>query len=111
MLKEYIKPELIENSIVKATVKKYADEISSIISKEEISYEDFRAFAKNVLGERDSKIDLESIPWIHIKEGSYIHERKLKTLYNEELSGKFSSYEEKLERIIKVLCELTKNKE
>ena len=110
MLKEYIKPELIEDSRVKAIVKKYADEISSIINKEEISYEDFIAFAKSILGEEDSKIDLESIPWTGIKEGSYIYERKLKTLYNGELSGNLSSYEERLERIIKVLCELIKNK-
>ena len=104
MLKEYIKPELIEDSRVKLILQQHKDEILSIISQEEICYEDFRWFVKWIVG-KDTEIDFEK----GIENGSYLFERELKQLYDDELFRNFSNKDERLRVLIKILWKLMEN--
>lgn len=105
MLKEYIKPELNEDSKVKAILEKYADKISYIMSKSNLSNEDFREFGNSILN-KNFKRDLESDFVPNIEKGSYLHERNLGKLYDNELFRNLSSNEEKLRSIVKIINEL-----
>ena len=107
MLKEYIKPELIEDSKVKSILSQYNDELLSIMNCEYMTYEDFRDLVRG-MSKKDLDNNTDKDPEFMtttVKKGSYIYERKLKLLYDKLLI----SDEEKLDWIIKLVNELMRD--
>ena len=101
MLKEYIKPELNENPKIKVVLEQYSDKILSIINQEMISYEDFRKLVRSIFK------DAGKFP----KEGSFWYERELQQLYDDyRLFKRFVSNEERAQKVIEALLELSKSK-
>ena len=110
MLKEYIKPELIENSNVKSILAQYNDELLGIMNCEYMTYEDFRDLVRG-MSNKDLDNNTDKDPEFlatTVKKGSYIYERKLKLLYD-RLFRYLISDEEKLDGIIKLLNELMRD--
>ena len=110
MLKEYIKPDLIEDSKVKSILVQYNDELLHIMNKEYMTYEDFRDLVRG-MSNKDLDNNIDKYPEFMtttVKKGSYIYERKLKLLYD-KLFRYLISDEEKLDGIIKLLNELMRD--
>lgn len=111
MLKEYIKPELIENSKLKSILAQYNDELLSIINCEYMFYEDFRDLVRGMWNkDLDNNVedDYEFSSVAAAQKGSYIYERRLRILYD-ALFRDLISDEEKTNGIIKLLNELLRD--
>ena len=76
MLREYLKPELSENSKIKAMLENHADKIYNVINQEIITYEDFKKLVKAIFDKHS-----ENRP----KQGSYTYEWKLQQTYDKYL--------------------------
>jgi hypothetical protein len=48
MLREYLKPELSENSKIKSILEDHADKIFDVINQEIITYDDFKKLVKAI---------------------------------------------------------------
>lgn len=110
MLKEYIKPDLIEDSKVKSILVQYNDELLHIMNKEYMTYEDFRDLVRG-MSNKDLDNNTENDPEFMIttvKKGSYIYERKLRILYD-TLFRNLISDEEKIDGILKLVNELMRD--
>ena len=111
MLKEYIKPELIENSKVKSILAQYNDELLNIINSEYMTYEDFRDLVRGMWNkdlDNYTENDYEFSSVATAQKGSYIYERRLRILYD-ILFRDLISDEEKTDGIIKLLNELMRD--
>lgn len=101
MLKEYLKPELIEDSKIKSILEKYSDRIVKIINQDVITYEDFKRLVK-VIFKKSEKLS---------EECPYAYERELQKLYDEyRLFRRFFNNKERAEKLVKALRELNENK-
>ena len=110
MLKEYIKPDLIEDSKVKSILAQYNDELLSIMNSEYMSYEDFRELVRSMSNkdlDNNSDNDFE-FTGPAVKKGTHIYERKLRILHD-TLFRNLISDEEKLGGIIKLVNELMRD--
>ena len=111
MLKEYIKPDLIEDSKVKSVLAQYNDELLHIMNKEYMTYEDFKELVRGMSNKdlsNNSENDSDFSSYVAMQNGSYIYEWKLKILYD-KLYGYLINDEEKIDGIIKLLNELMKD--
>jgi len=52
MLREYLKPELSEDSKIKSMLENHADKIYNVINQEIITYEDFKKLVKAIFNNR-----------------------------------------------------------
>ena len=101
MLKEYLKPELIEDSKIKMILEQHADKILNIINQDVITYEDFKRLVKNIFNNSESNPN----------EGSFSYERELQKLYDEyRLFKRFVNNKERAQKVIKALWELCNKK-
>ena len=82
-------------------LKQYNAEISKIMNLEDVTYDDFRWFVKRVLSKTSGQ-DFENV----LGNGSFIYERRLKELYDQELFKNFPDKRERFRRIIKILWEI-----
>lgn len=109
MLKEYIKPDLIEDSKVKSVLVQYNDELLCIMEKEYMSYEDFRDIVRGTSNKDLSNNTVNEPDFSSgVAKGAYIYERKLRLLYD-KLFWYLTSDEEKLDGITKLLNELLRD--
>ena len=101
MLKEYLKPELIEDSKIKSILEKHSERIVKIINQDVITYEDFKRLVK-VIFKKSEKLS---------EECPYAYERELQNLYDEyRLFKRFFNNKERAEKLVKALRELNENK-
>ena len=101
MLKEYLKPELIEDSKIKSILEKHSEKIVRIINQDVITYEDFKRLV-NVIFKKSEKFS---------EECPYAYEMKLQELYDEyRLFKRFFNNKERAEKLVKALRELSDNK-
>ncbi len=76
MLREYLKPELSEDSKIKSMLENHADKIYNVINQEIITYEDFKKLVKAIFNKHS-----ENRP----KQNSYTYEWKLQQTYDKYL--------------------------
>ena len=101
MLREYLKPELIEDPKIKTILEKHSERIVKIINQDVITYEDFKRLVKVVF--KKSEKFSEECPMAY--------ERELQKLYDEyRLFKRFFNNKERAEKLVKALRELNENK-
>jgi len=101
MLREYLKPELIEDQKLKPILEYHADRIIKIINQDVITYDDFKRLVKVIF--KKSENFSEECP--------YAYEIKLQELYDEyRLFKRFFNNKERAEKLVKALKELSDNK-
>ena len=102
MLREYLKPELSENSKIKSILEDHADKIFDVINQEIITYDDFKKLVKTIFDKQ-----LKNRP----KQGSYTYEWKLQQTYDKYLLFKKNwSKWEKSQKIVEAICDLISEK-
>ena len=101
MLKEYLKPELIEDSKIKSILEKHSERIVRIINQDVITYEDFKRLV-NVVFKKSENFS---------EECPYAYEKKMQELYDEyRLFRRFFNNKERADKLVKALRELSDNK-
>ena len=102
MLKEYLKPELSEDSKIKSMLEDHADKIFDVINQEIITYDDFKKLIKAIF---------DKSPEDRPKQGSYTYEWKLQQTYDKYLLFKKGwSKGEKTQKIVEAICDLISEK-
>ena len=102
MLREYLKPELSEDSKIKSMLENHADKIYNVINQEIITYEDFKKLVKAIFNKHS-----ENRP----KQNSYTYEWKLQQTYDKYLLFKKNwSKWEKSQKIVEAICDLISEK-
>ena len=102
MLREYLKPELSEDSKIKSMLENHADKIYNVINQEIITYEDFKKLVKAIFNNRSE---------FRPKQCSYTYEWKLQQTYDKYLLFKKKwSKGEKSQKIVEAICDLISEK-
>ena len=102
MLREYLKPELSEDSKIKSILEDHADKIFDVINQEIITYGDFKKLVKAIFDKH---------PEDRPKQDSYTYEWKLQQTYDKYLLFKKGwSKSEKTEKIVEAICDLISEK-
>ena len=101
MLREYLKPELIEDQKIKSILEKHSDRIVRIINQDVITYEDFKRLVKVVFKKSENLS----------KECPFAYEKKIQELYDEyRLFKRFFNNKERAEKLVNALKDLSNNK-
>lgn len=102
MLKEYLRPDLVEDSKIKLILEQHADKIYNVINQEIMTYEDFKKLVMAIFDKQSENWPIQ---------GSYTYEWKLQQTYdNYLLFKKCWDNDEKVKKVVEAICDLFSKK-